>query len=142
MNTVELRMPSLAERTDDLDLLINHFVQVFGKKYNKDKVRIDGPTINKLKKYPWPGNIRELENAIERALVLCSGDEIRPADLGIAVQPAGPAAAGDVLSLADLEARHIQHVLELVEGNKTRACELLGIPRASLYNKLKRLESA
>lgn len=143
LRVVELRVPALRDRGDDIVDLAEHFLERLRSEMGYGPTRLSKSSVKTLLNYEWPGNVRELKNAIERALVLCNGDEIRPADLGITAQPtAGLMAVGDVLSLVELEARHIQQVLELVEGNKTKACELLGIPRASLYNKLKRLELA
>lgn len=138
MNTVELRMPSLAERTDDLDLLINHFIQVFGKKYNKDKVRIDAATINKLKKYPWPGNIRELEHAIERAIILADGNKLTSQDFLLNTNRVASQDDEDILNLSEMEKRLILKALDKHNGNVTRAAKELGIDRLALYRRLQK----
>jgi len=138
MNTVELRMPSLAERTDDLDLLINHFIQVFGKKYNKEKVRIDGPTVNKLKKYPWPGNIRELEHAIERAIILADDNKLTSQDFLLNTSRAIGQSEADILNLSEMEKRLILKALDKHNGNVTRAAKELGIDRLALYRRLQK----
>ncbi len=138
MNTVELRMPSLAERTDDLDLLINHFIQVFGKKYNKDKVRIDAATVNKLKKYPWPGNIRELEHAIERAIILADGNKLTSQDFLLNTNRVASQDDEDILNLSEMEKRLILKALDKHNGNVTRAAKELGIDRLALYRRLQK----
>lgn len=138
MNTVELRMPALAERTDDLDLLINHFMQVFGKKYNKEKMRIDTATINKLKKYPWPGNIRELEHAIERAMILADDNKLTSQDFLLNTSRAADESEDDILNLSEMEKRLILKALDKHNGNVTRAAKELGIDRLALYRRLQK----
>lgn len=138
MNTVELRMPSLAERTDDLDLLINHFMQTFGKKYNKDKMRIDTATVNKLKKYPWPGNIRELEHSIERAIILADGNKLSSQDFLLNTSRASSQEEDDILNLSEMEKRLILKALDKHNGNVTRAAKELGIDRLALYRRLQK----
>lgn len=138
MNTVELRMPSLAERTDDLDLLINHFMQTFGKKYNKDKMRIDTATVNKLKKYPWPGNIRELEHAIERAIILSDGNKLSTQDFLLNTSRTSNQEEDDILNLSEMEKRLILKALDKHNGNVTRAAKELGIDRLALYRRLQK----
>ena len=138
MNTVELRMPSLAERTDDLYLLINHFMQTFGKKYNKDKMRIDTATINKLKKYPWPGNIRELEHSIERAIILADGNKLSSQDFLLNTSRASSQEEDDILNLSEMEKRLILKALDKHNGNVTRAAKELGIDRLALYRRLQK----
>ncbi|MEL6111127.1 MAG: helix-turn-helix domain-containing protein, partial [Planctomycetota bacterium] len=96
-----------------------------------------GAAIDQLLSYNWPGNIRELRNAVERAVVLCVDDEILPEDLGLRGTVISQTASQVPSSLAEVERDHIDRVLQFTGGNKTKACELLGIPRTSLYNKLK-----
>lgn len=138
MNTVEIRMPSLAERTEDIDLLASHFIKVFGKKYNKEKIRIDTPTINKLKKYGWPGNIRELEHAIERAIILTDGNQLSSDDFLLNTNRNGSTGEEDILNLSEMEKRLILKSLDKNNGNVTRAAKDLGIDRLALYRRLQK----
>jgi DNA-binding NtrC family response regulator len=77
LNTVEIRIPSLRERSEDIPLLADHFLQVYGKKYKRPGMKIDKVVMTKMKKYYWPGNIRELQHAIERAVILSEDKLIR-----------------------------------------------------------------
>lgn len=138
MNTVEIRMPSLAERTDDLEMLIEHFIGVFGKKYGKPKMRIDQATVNKLKKYPWPGNIRELEHAIERALILTEGNKLSSEDFLLSSPKGKLHHEDDILNLSEMEKRLILKALDKHGGNVTRAAKELGIDRLALYRRLQK----
>lgn len=138
MNTVEIRMPSLAERTDDMEMLVAHFVKHFGKKYNKEKIRIDTATINKLKKYPWPGNIRELEHAIERAIILADENKLGPEDFLLSTRRTSESQDEDLLNLSEMEKRLILKALDKNNGNVTRAAKDLGIDRLALYRRLQK----
>ena len=137
LRVVELHMPPLRERADDIISLANHFLETLTVEMGVAHRAFSGAAIDQMLSYKWPGNVRELRNAVERAIVLCADDEIMPEDLGLRGTAGHPAASEHHLSLAEVERQHIRRTLELTGGNKTKACELLGIPRTSLYNKLK-----
>lgn len=148
LETFTLEVPPLRRRGDDLDLLAAHFVARFGAA-TEERVRgISPAALVCLRAYPFPGNVRELSNAIERAVVFARGGEIDVNDLperirchrgsSLAVGASFGGLPGDdqILSLREIELRYVQHVLEKVNGNKRRAAELLGIGRRTLYRYL------
>tara|TARA_R110001599_G_scaffold282447_1_gene484378 strand:+ start:52 stop:1425 length:1374 start_codon:yes stop_codon:yes gene_type:complete len=138
INTVELRMPALAERTEDIDLLVQHFMQLYGKKYQKPKMRIDQNTIAKLKKYHWPGNIRELQHAIERAIILADDHKLTADDFVLQPNRGNKRLEEDILDLSEMEKRLILKALDKNNGNVTRAAKDLGIDRLALYRRLQK----
>ena len=143
LSVVEMKLPSLAERKEDLPLLQRHFVEKFASEYNKNIGGISRRAQNLLSRYHWPGNIRELENVIGNACMMSDGPMIDIANLPPELsQP--EAATGDttLISLAEVERNHVRRVMELVGGNKLRAAEILGISRSTLYNLLAPMEAS
>jgi Nif-specific regulatory protein len=152
IRVVPLPTPPLRERgTADLLRLVEHFVSTFGRRHGRPHVGIGDDALARLKAHPFPGNIRELEHAIESAVVMCDGDIIRARDLALAerrrttsgTMPAVvlPAAGGVVVgdpgvTLQQLENEHIRLVLEAVKGNQSEAARRLGIGRNTLARKL------
>ncbi len=137
LNVLGVTIPPLRERREDIPLLASHFLSDLGKA----RWTISSEAMEKLKAYPWPGNVRQLRNVIESAVVLGDGPVIRPDDL-VLPAPGAPAPAGEgwePLTLEELQRRHILKVLEHTGGNKKRAADLLGIERCTLYAKLKTL---
>ena len=140
---VEIHVPPLRERRDDILTLARFFVDRFSEKLGIPELRLDASTLDILQEYDWPGNIRELENAIERAAVVSRDGVIHPSELPPQIQRQIQSGAKEYsadLSLEELEKKHILHVLEKKEGNKTRAAEALGISPATLWRKLKQME--
>lgn len=140
LNVVEVTLPPLRERPEDIPLLIQHFV---GNSAQSSQVkRLSPEALRLLLNYPWPGNVRELENIIERALVFCRGEEITPDDLPTYITGSKspiPTLHDALLrrrSLNDIEREYILLALEFTEGKKKEASELLGIDRKTLYRKL------
>jgi len=148
LRVIEIEVPPLRERVEDILPLVRYFVERFSKKMKRPQLRLDATCLDYLQAYPWPGNVRELENAIERAAVMCKDEVIRPEDLPPSVVEASSrrseGASGPVLSrtLAEVEAAHIQAVLERVDGNRSRAATILGISPTTLWRKLKQQEAA
>jgi transcriptional regulator with GAF, ATPase, and Fis domain len=152
IRVVPLPTPPLRERgTADLLRLIEHFVSTFGRRHGRPHVGIGDDALARLKAHPFPGNIRELEHAIESAVVMCDGDVIRARDLALAerrrttsrtmpvvvVQAPGGVVVGDPnVTLQQLEGEHIRLVLEAVKGNQSEAARRLGIGRNTLARKL------
>ncbi|MFP6737536.1 MAG: sigma 54-interacting transcriptional regulator [Planctomycetota bacterium] len=140
LNVLNIEMPTLRERTEDILLLAEHFIANnpaggLPKKLTKKAGK-------KLISYSWPGNVRQLKNVVESALVLGDGREIRPEDLILPEKSSLPGMGGwEPVSLQELERRHVLRVLEHTEGNKKRAAELLGIERCTLYSKLKNYDA-
>jgi len=137
---VEIVVPPLRERRDDILPLTRLFVKQFAKKLHLPQLRLDAGCLDYLLEYSWPGNVRELENAMERAAVLCRNNTISPEYLPPAVTQsaaASLAAQSTNRTLAQVENGYIQSVLELVNQNQTRAAAILGISTTTLWRKLK-----
>jgi DNA-binding NtrC family response regulator len=148
LTVMPVQLPPLRERRDDVLPFVEHFIVRFNQKLNR---RIQGVTAKAealLMSYNWPGNIRELRNVIERAIILCAGDRIHASDLplgGQEIADGGTAENGEqFLSLEELERLHIEQVFAATGRNLSRTAEILGVTRTTLYNKLRKynLESA
>jgi two-component system response regulator HydG len=135
LNVFRIELPALRDRREDIPLLVEHFVRKFALAMNKHITSIAPAAMNQLQQQPWVGNVRELENAVERAMVVAQEPELREQDFIFKSQPA-LAAAGK--SLDEVERVHILRVLEECGGNQSRAAEVLGIDRVTLHHKLKR----
>lgn len=150
INTITLWVPALRARQEDLPLLAADLLERVTSDVGRRGVELTPDAIDAMRRYPWPGNIRELRNVLERAVLLSADDRIRPADLRFEPTPAQPAAAevpaapaaaaedGD-LTLQELERRHIERILHDEHGHVGRAAIRLGIPRSSLYQKVAKL---
>ncbi len=137
LNVIRIDLPPLRERAEDVPLLSRYFMDKFGKKMGKDIRRISEDAMAALINYSWPGNIRELENAIERAVVVAESDEIMREDLPVEIAKLYTEANKD-WSLEKVERDHIMKVLNLVGGNKKKAATLLGLDTTTLWRKLKK----
>ena len=135
LNVFRIELPPLRERRDDMPSLVNHFVGKFSLQMNKKITRVSPGAMNLLQQQPWTGNVRELENAIERAMVVAQEPEIRESDF---VFKASAVPNGAPKSLDEIEKAHILRTLETVGWNQTRAAEILNIDRVTLHHKLKR----
>ena len=114
------------------------YVVAIGKKYQKPKISIDQNTITKLKKYHWPGNIRELQHAIERAIILADGNKLTADDFALQPNRASKRLEEDILDLSEMEKRLILKALDKHSGNVTRAAKDLGLDRLALYRRLQK----
>lgn len=139
INTVEIHMPALRERRDDIPMLANHFLQSYAQRYRKNISSISDQALEKLKRYPWPGNIREMQHAIERAVIMTDDVELQEADFffnkNIAV--AGQS-SNETLNLDEVEKSAIKKAMELHHGNISKAADELGLTRASLYRRMEK----
>ncbi|MFA0961331.1 sigma-54-dependent transcriptional regulator [Roseivirga sp. BDSF3-8] len=139
INTVEIPLPSLRERTEDIPLLADHFLKVYGKKYRKPEKSISGATMKKLQKYPWPGNIRELQHAIERAIIMSEGDVLSPEDFFfLSHKEDSLEQQSDNFNLDEVEKNTILRAINKHSGNISKAAKELGLTRASLYRRLEK----
>jgi len=136
LNVFSLQIPPLRERTADIPLIARYFLEKYARSMNKDVTDISPEAMKVLIQYNWPGNIRELRNTIERALVVVGEkDRIEPEDLNLLfLAKANP--PGD--SLEEIERAHVQRILEQSDWNISRSAEILKIDRVTLYNKIKK----
>ncbi|ERM84214.1 ATPase AAA [Rhodonellum psychrophilum GCM71 = DSM 17998] len=142
INTIEIRLPSLKERLEDIPLLANHFIELYSKKYNKDIRKASEALITRMQKYHWPGNIRELQHSIERAVIMTNHSVLQPEDLfiqkAIMMEKQEDLVSLDHLNIEDVEKILIRKALHKHNGHITRAAEELGLTRSSLYRRLER----
>jgi DNA-binding NtrC family response regulator len=137
-------MPSLRERPEDVPILARQVLDGFATDLGRRGLRLSPEAEQALSAYSWPGNVRELRNVLERALLLCGRDVLEPADLRFegpgapAAAPAEAAVAETLLTLEEIEKRHIERVLRDMGGRVAEASQRLGIPRSTLYQKIKR----
>jgi two-component system response regulator HydG len=135
LNVFHIELPSLRERREDIPLLVDHFVGKFSQAMNKRISRVSPQAMAQLQQQSWPGNIRELENAVERAMVVAEEPELREQDF--VLQPPAAAQSGE-RTLEDIERSHILRVLHDCGDNQSRAAEVLDIDRVTLHHKLKK----
>jgi len=142
LNVVNISLPPLSERREDIPLLAYHILDKFQKRLKKRIKAISAEAMDLLAGYAFPGNVRELENIIERAVAVCQGRIIQardlPPDLADLELYSFQRPGGQALTLEELEQDYIRHVLDLTGGKRTRAAEILGIDRASLWRKMKK----
>lgn len=140
VNTVEIQIPPLRERPEDIPLLVEHFLKVYSKKYQKDIKRMSAATIKKLEKYRWPGNVRELQHAIERAVIMSEDQVLQPTDFFFASAELGEGEGliFDDYNLEDIEKTIIRKVISKYGGNISHAAKELGLSRTSLYRRLEK----
>jgi two-component system response regulator HydG len=136
INTVEITISPLFERPEDIPLLINHFLLRFNQKYQKPYLTISPGTVDYLQKYRWPGNIRELQHALERAVIMCEGQEILPGDFGSLQKQMSSEFMFDHLNLEKLEAWAIRKAIAKHGGNISHAAEELGLSRGAMYRRM------
>ncbi|MBX2901320.1 MAG: sigma-54-dependent Fis family transcriptional regulator [Cyclobacteriaceae bacterium] len=137
INTVEITIPPLSDRIDDIPLLANHFLNHYAKKYRKEVLNISPEAMNKLKKYPWPGNVRELQHAIERGVIMADSATLQESDFLFSRKGTSEAAA-DTLNLDEVEKAAVVKAIQLHSGNISKAAEELGLTRASLYRRMEK----
>lgn len=141
LNVIEIEIPPLRERREDIPMLIKHFASIAARNQNAPEKSISHDALEALSRYSWPGNVRELEHVIERATILSDEDigiEDLPAKIRSEYQTDAP--SGEVPTLEEVERRHIMAVLEASDGDKSDAARTLGIDLSTLYRKLKKYE--
>jgi transcriptional regulator with PAS, ATPase and Fis domain len=140
INTIEIEIPPLRERFEDIPLLANHFLKHYASKYDKSVMKISEGAMARMHKHPWPGNIRELQHAIERAIILTTGVVLQPEDFNFA-QPTSKEDGQlslEQYNLEEVEKLLIRKVLKKYNGNITQAASELGLTRSSLYRRLEK----
>lgn len=137
INTIEIHLPPLRDRREDIPLLAAHFLRQHAPRYRREVTGFDPAAMQALLDYPWPGNVRELDHAIERAVLLTQADQLRPGDLGLRAGQDGTARLEE-MSLEEVERVLIRKALARFEGNVSRAAEALGLSRSALYRRLEK----
>ncbi len=142
LRVIDIDLPPLRDRKEDIPLLVRHFLNTFNRDLKKKVARVSTEAMRILMDYSWPGNVRELENVIQRGVTLCRGETVVPDDLPSLMTKASSRSFLDRAhekgrTLADLEREYIGEVLAEAGGNRSRAAEILGIDRKTLYRKLK-----
>jgi transcriptional regulator with PAS, ATPase and Fis domain len=144
LKVMEIILPPLRERPEDILLLSKLFLEQFNREFHRNIHRLGSETEELLLGYAWPGNVRELKNVMERGVILCQENILKPDHLPIELKKeTEPAASNDFLgkiSLGEMEKRHILEVLKRVDGNKSQAAKVLDISRSTLREKLKLYE--
>jgi DNA-binding NtrC family response regulator len=139
INTVEINLPPLRERQEDISLLVDHFLTIFTKKYQKAITAVSAPALRKLERYQWPGNIRELIHTLERAVILAETKILQPSDF---LFPETDREIEGVVfenyNLDDVEKTVIRKVLKKHAGNISHAAKELGLTRTSLYRRMEK----
>lgn len=137
INTIHLHLPPLRERRADIPLLAERFVKRYAEQYGKPDVTLSKEACRHLMEQPWPGNIRELQHAMEKAVILCDGNAITPAEVPVQEIPAA-SIADEPQTLSDMERAAIAKAMTECEGNLSLVAQTLGITRQTLYNKIKK----
>jgi DNA-binding NtrC family response regulator len=137
LNTVEIHLPALRERREDIPVLAAHFLARYAARYRRPLQGFDSSAVQALLQYPWPGNVRELEHTIERAVLMCRTQEIQAADLSLSTQRVQSQSLED-LSLEAVEAVLVRKALQRFQGNVSQAAEALGLSRGALYRRMEK----
>jgi DNA-binding NtrC family response regulator len=137
LNTIEIHLPPLRERKEDIPLLASHFLSVYAQRYRKRLVGFDQGAMQALTDNPWQGNVRELNHVVERAVLLAQDSQVRLPDLALRSGPAGPTRLEE-MSLEEVEAFLIKKALARYDGNVSHAAHALGLSRSALYRRLQR----
>jgi DNA-binding NtrC family response regulator len=140
LNTIEILIPPLRERREDIDLLANHFVHGYSQRYRKNIAGFDSAATAALHEHLWPGNVRELDHAVERGVLLSAGPLVRAADLGLRAQASTAAARLEEMPLDEVERHLIRRTLARHDGNVSQAARALGLSRSALYRRLQKHE--
>jgi transcriptional regulator with PAS, ATPase and Fis domain len=138
LRVVVVNVPALRERRTDIPLLARHFLEVYGDRFGRPGLLLSREALAALMSHAFPGNVRELENAIQAAVALAPGDTITEHDLRLEVENVDTINGAGLVTLNEVERRHIESVLEAVNGNRQAAARILGIDRTTLYRKLQR----
>jgi DNA-binding NtrC family response regulator len=137
LNTVEIHLPALRERREDIPTLAMHFLLQYASRYRRQVKGVDPVALQTLLQYAWPGNVRELEHTMERAVLMCRTEQIQAGDLGLGSQK-GQAQNLEELSLESVESILIRKALQRFQGNVSQAAEALGLSRGALYRRMEK----
>jgi DNA-binding NtrC family response regulator len=138
LNTVEIHIPPLRERREDIATLALHFLKRYAERYRRPVQGLEKGTVQALMQYSWPGNVRELEHTMERAVLMARGTELAPADLGLVQQKQQSSPNLEELSIESVESILIRKALQRYHGNVSQAAEALGLSRGALYRRMEK----
>ena len=137
LNTIEIALPPLRNRREDIPELAHHFLRQHAQRYRKNLTGFEAPAIQALLDHPWPGNIRELDHAVERGVLMAQGQVIRLGELGLRIDRDQTSRIED-MSLEDVEGFLIKKAMARFDGNVSQAAKALGLSRSALYRRLQR----
>src|SRR5215216_4382341 len=140
LNTVEIHLPPLRERPEDIRALAEHFLRRHAQRYRKPLRGFDPSAVEVMRAYAWPGNVRELDHVVQRAVLLARSDEVKSADLGLQAASGGGERRLEEMSLEEVERLLIQKALRRFGGNVSQAAEALGLSRSALYRRMQKYE--
>ncbi|GAB5525093.1 MAG: sigma-54 dependent transcriptional regulator [Roseivirga sp.] len=140
INTIEIKLPPLRERIEDIPLLAEHFLNLYKNKYGKKGMYVPDYVLKKLCKYDWPGNIRELQHAIERAVIMSDGKQLHVGDFSLAQTNTSQEQPFDSLNLEDLEKWALEAAMKKHQGNISNAAQELGLSRGAMYRRMEKYE--
>ena len=138
INTIVIEIPPLRNRDEDIILLAEHFLKEYANKYEKFNLKFNSKTLDKLMKYNWPGNVRELQHTVEKAVILCDSDILRPEDFIISQATQQKSLEQKPSTFAEIEKQAIQIALNNNNGNVLKAALELGLARQTMYNKMQK----
>ncbi len=138
INTVELNIPPLRERIEDIEALAEHFIEMYCKRYKMPRKRLNASTLKRLQMHNWPGNIRELQHAVERAIIMSEGNILEPHDFFLSEKRETAEPTLSTTNLEETEKILVRKVIEKHGGNISRAARELGLTRASLYRRMEK----
>jgi transcriptional regulator with PAS, ATPase and Fis domain len=140
INTIEIQLPPLRERSDDIEPLAAHFLKDFARKYKRPVNGLSAALLKEMHRYPWPGNIRELQHAVERAVIMSKGEKLQPEDFFFREAGQNFDLSVPTMNLEETEKQLIMKALQKHHGNITEAAAELGLTRASLYRRLEKYQ--
>jgi transcriptional regulator with PAS, ATPase and Fis domain len=140
INTIQINLPTLRERQDDIPILADYFLKKYEKKYRKSPIVMKGDAYDKLVSHSWPGNIRELKHTMEKAVILCDSGTLSTDDFYFGASQMMKSKEEDSMKLSVVEKNLIEKVLDQTHGNMSQAAKLLDISRTTLYSKIKKYD--
>jgi transcriptional regulator with PAS, ATPase and Fis domain len=138
INTVEIKIPDLAQRKEDIEIIAQHFLSVYSRKYGKQGMELAKETIRGLERYTWPGNVRELQHAVERAVIMAEDSVLVRADFSFLTGSSIGKIADDDYNLENLEKWAIQNAIDKYRGNISHAAKELGLSRGAIYRRMEK----
>ncbi len=138
INTVEIQLPPLRKRQEDIPVLLDYFLGQFGRKYQKQPLKIGKRTLKQLQQYPWPGNVRELQHAVERAVIMSGSTTLAVEDFLMAKKRQATQVTPSSYNLETVEKQTISAAMRKHQGNLSETAKALGMGRSTLYRKMKK----